>query len=481
MRAKHCSTARPDHVGVKRTFDTMPPSDSNCTYRWLNRYADLLPVHLSHPERYPFLLESVARGTDNARYDFLFAFPQGSLALWPEGGLRSDVFRTCGQDFLHNLDLWWNEHRNWQPLPSELPFCGGWFVYFGYELAAQIEPVLSLPCSEEGLPIAAAYRMPAAIIRDHQLRRTTVVAELKARELVPIMEEDLLQAPELERQRGDILQAAIREEPEQLFLSRLAEIQAYILEGDVFQVNLSRRWQGLLRPDLSHGVLYDRLRQFNPAPFAALANFGDAAILSSSPERLARVRGGVIETRPIAGTHPRSRNDRADRILSRALLANPKERSEHTMLIDLERNDLGRVCQVGSVTVPEFMILESYPHVHHIVSTVCGRLRREVTPGDVVRAIFPGGTITGCPKIRCMQIIAALEAAPRGPYTGAMGYLGWDGSMDFNILIRTLIRREEQIWLRTGAGIVADSVPELELRETRHKAEAALRALTKGM
>nr|MBS0020011.1 aminodeoxychorismate synthase component I [Gammaproteobacteria bacterium] len=459
----------------------MPPSGSNCSYRWLNHYSDLLPVHVSHPERYPFLLESVARGTDNARYDFLLAFPEGSLALWPEGGLRSDAFRTCGQDFLHNLDLWWSTHRTWQPLPGDLPFCGGWFVYFGYELAAQIEPVLSLPWPEEGLPIAAAYRMPAAIIRDHQLRRTMVAAEPEARELVPVMVEDLLQAPKLARQGGCILREVIREEPEHLFLSRLAEIQQYISEGDVFQVNLSRRWQGLLRPDLSHGVLYDRLRQFNPAPFAGLANFGDAAILSSSPERLASVRGAVIETRPIAGTHPRSQNHRADRILSRALLTSPKERSEHTMLIDLERNDLGRVCQVGSVTVPELMVLESYPHVHHIVSTVCGRLRREVTPGEVVRAIFPGGTITGCPKIRCMEIIASLEAAPRGPYTGTMGYLGRDGSMDLNILIRTLIRRGEQIWLQTGAGIVADSVPELELRETRHKAEAALRALTKSM
>lgn len=456
----------------------MPPSGLNCIYRWLNLYSDLLPVHLGHPERYPFLLESVARATDNARYDFLLAFPQGSLALWPEGGLRSDAFPTRGQDFLHNLDLWWSEHRCRQSLLGALPFCGGWFVYFGYELAAQIEPVLSLPFPKDGLPIAAAYRVPAVIIRDHQLRRTVIAAESGAPELLAMMEEDVLQAPRLESQGGSVLREGIVEEPEQLFLSRLAAIQHYILEGDVFQVNLSRRWQGLLRPALSHGALYHRLRQSNPAPFAGLASFGDAAILCSSPERLARVRGGVIETRPIAGTHPRSQDYSADRILSQALLRSPKERSEHLMLIDLERNDLGRICQAGSVNVPELMVLESYPHVHHIVSTVCGRLRQEVTPGDIVRAIFPGGTITGCPKVRCMEIIASLEAAPRGPYTGAMGYLGWDGSMDLNILIRTLIRCGEQVWLRTGAGIVADSVPELEIRETRHKAEAALRALT---
>lgn len=456
----------------------MPPSGSNYVHRWLNCYSDLLPVHLSHPERYPFLLESAARGADNARYDLLFAFPRGSLALWPESGLHSDAFQTDGQDFLHNLDRWWGEQRRRQGSPRELPFCGGWFVYLGYELAAQIEPVLRLATAEAGLPIAAAYRVPAAIIRDHQRRRIGIVAESGARELLPIMEEDLKQAPRLESDGDPVLREDIAEEPEQRFLAALATIQHYILEGDVFQVNLSRRWQGRLKSALPHGALYDRLRRFNPAPFAGLATFGDAAVLSSSPERLVRVRGEVIETRPIAGTHPRSRDDRADRVLSRALLESPKERSEHLMLIDLERNDLGRVCQIGSVHVPELMVLESYPHVHHIVSTVCGRLRREVTPGGVVRAIFPGGTITGCPKVRCMEIIASLEAAPRGAYTGAMGYLGRDGRMDLNILIRTLVRRADQVWLRTGAGIVADSVPELELRETRHKAEAALRALT---
>jgi anthranilate synthase component 1 len=462
----------------------MPPPSLNCSYRWLNLYSDLLPVHLSHPKRYPFLLESVVRATDNARYDFLLAFPQGSLALWPEGGLRSDAFPIRGQDFLHNLDSWWRARQAQQPLLDELPFCGGWFVYLGYELAAQIEPVLNLPFPKDGLkdglPIAAAYRVPAVIIRDHQLRRTVIATEPGAPDLLPMMEKDILQAPRLESLGGSVLREAIVEEPEYLFLSRMAAIQRYILEGDVFQVNLSRRWQGMLRPALSHGALYHRLRQFNPAPFSGLASFGDAAILCSSPERLAKVRRGVIETRPIAGTHPRSQDYRADCILSRALLKSPKECSEHLMLIDLERNDLGRICQVGSVNVPELMVVESYPHVHHIVSKVCGRLRQEVTPGDVVRAIFPGGTITGCPKVRCMEIIASLEAAPRGPYTGAMGYLGCDGSMDLNILIRTLIRCGEQVWLRTGAGIVADSVPELEIRETRHKAEAVLHALTEN-
>lgn len=458
----------------------MPPSRSNCIHRWVDSDSDLLRVHLSQPERYPFLLESVAHGTKDARYDLLFAFPQGSLVLWPNGKLGSDTFGICGGDFLRNLDLWWHAVRTQRTVDENLLFCGGWFVYLGYELAAQIEPVLNLPHSVDGIPIAAAYRIPAVVMRDHRRHRMLIAVEPETPELLPVIETDLQRAPPLEGWRGGVLRGAVAEEPEQLFLSRLAAIQHYIREGDVFQVNLSRRWEALLKPGLSHAALYDRLRRVNPAPFSGLADFGQAAILSSSPERLASVRSGLVQTRPIAGTYPRSQNRAADRSLSQALLRSPKERSEHIMLIDLERNDLGRVCQIGSVSVPVLMALESYPNVHHIVSTVCGTLRQGVTPGDVIRAVFPGGTITGCPKVRCMEIIASLEASPRGPYTGAMGYLGRDGAMDLNILIRTLVRNGDQVWLRTGAGIVADSVPERELKETRHKAQAALSALTEN-
>lgn len=201
-----------------------------------------------------------------------------------------------------------------------------------------------------------------------------------------------------------------------------------------------------------------------------------SAILSSSPERLVRVRDNVIETRPIAGTRPRGVGDE-DALLSQALLTHPKERAEHVMLIDLERNDLGRVCVPGTVQVDELMVLESYAHVHHIVSNVRGIKRPDVTPGQVIRAVFPGGTITGCPKVRCMEIIAELEQTARGPYTGAMGYLNLDGSMDLNILIRTLLVENGVAQFRVGAGIVADSVPDAELQETRAKARGLLRAL----
>jgi anthranilate synthase component 1 len=219
------------------------------------------------------------------------------------------------------------------------------------------------------------------------------------------------------------------------------------------------------------------LRAANPSPFAAFLRHGDFAILCSSPERLVQVHGDRVSTRPIAGTRPRGASAAEDEYLVRSLLENEKERAEHIMLIDLERNDLGRVCAPGSVEVDEYMSVESYAHVHHIVSNVGGRLRSGASPIDVIRALFPGGTITGCPKIRTMQVIAELEGCARGAYTGSIGYLNRDGSCDLNILIRTLTARGNALTFRAGAGIVADSIPEQELAETRAKAEGLLRAL----
>jgi anthranilate synthase component 1 len=219
------------------------------------------------------------------------------------------------------------------------------------------------------------------------------------------------------------------------------------------------------------------LRTANPAPFAGIAALPGFQLLSSSPERLLEIRDGFASTRPIAGTRPRGGTSAADDTLKRELVLNEKERAEHIMLVDLERNDLGRICRGGTVRVDEFMTVESYATVHHIVSNVRGELRDGVTPGQAIAAVFPGGTITGCPKVRCMQLLAGLEAAPRDAYTGSMGYLGVDGSLDLNILIRTLTVADRRIDFRTGAGIVADSDPAAELDETRAKAQGLLRAL----
>ncbi len=254
-------------------------------------------------------------------------------------------------------------------------------------------------------------------------------------------------------------------------------IRDYIAAGDVFQVNLSRAWQGELHAEHTAADLYRQLRTTNPAPFACLADFGDFAIISSSPERLVRVQDGKVDTRPIAGTRPRGDDPGRDQALLEELIAHPKERAEHIMLIDLERNDLGRICEYGTVKVDELMAVESYQHVHHIVSNIQGKLRAGITPGQVIRAVFPGGTITGCPKVRCMEIIAELEQTGRGIYTGSIGYLNHNGDMDLNILIRTMTLQGKHLQFRTGAGIVMDSVAPNELKETRHKARGLLRAI----
>lgn len=435
----------------------------------LSRYDDLLALHRAWPWRYPHLLESVAHGTLHSRYDILFAFPGETLSL------EAAALSGAG-DFCTALDNQWRAARLPPAGEGALPFRGGWFIYLGYELAAQIEPRLRLPATTGALPTAFFTRIPAAVIRDHTHREIYLVAETAEAELLERMAQDFAALQEDGKPAPPRL-LSLDEDPPQQFLDAVGRIKHYVLDGDVFQVNLSRAWRAQLAETARADQLYAALRRQNPAPFAGLATWGQSAIVSSSPERLVRVTGDVVETRPIAGTRPRSSEQARDLDYSRELLAHPKERAEHVMLIDLERNDLGRVCVPGSVRVDELMGLESYAHVHHIVSNVRGVKRPEVTPGEVIRAVFPGGTITGCPKVRCMEIIAELEGGPRGPYTGAMGYLNRDGSLDFNILIRTLVMEGSRVGFRAGAGIVADSEPEAELAETRAKARGLLLAL----
>ena len=290
--------------------------------------------------------------------------------------------------------------------------------------------------------------------------------------------EDVAASEALSESRSLDASPIIKEEDPSLFLEAVAIAKQYIARGDIYQANLSRGWSATMDQDVDANKIYKALRTANPGPFAGLIKWRGVSVVSSSPERLLQVKNGIASTRPIAGTRPRSTDKAEDRQLLEELLAHPKERAEHVMLIDLERNDLGRVCDPGTVEVNEKMVVESYAHVHHIVSNVRGQLRAEITPGEVIRAVFPGGTITGCPKVRCMEIISELETGPRGAYTGSFGYLNRDGSLDLNILIRTLVIRDNQVTLRAGSGIVADSEPEAELSETRAKAKGLIRALS---
>lgn len=266
------------------------------------------------------------------------------------------------------------------------------------------------------------------------------------------------------------------------FVRSVQKIQEQIRRGNVYQVNLSQ----LLEFEFSGDPyrIYLRQARMNPTAFSAYADLGERpgeyAIVSASPERLVRVEGGRVSTRPIAGTRPRSADSARDRALTSELLLSLKERAEHVMLVDLERNDLGRVCRPGSVKVDELMAVEAYSHVKHIVSNVVGELAPDKDVWDVIRAVFPGGTITGAPKIRAMEWIDRLERRVRGPYTGSLGYVGFDGNCDLNIVIRTLWTRRGRAYLQAGAGIVADSDPQKEYEETLHKAGAFLDVLGLG-
>lgn len=454
---------------------------------------DLLALHEQFPARFPVLLETAALAMGEApQYDWLLFTADASAAA---GSVTLRVSpadaasgRLTGERFLAKLDEACAEaHALHGDIDKgSLPFVGGFFLYAAYELAAEVEPVLRLPLREGDL-VAALLPIAGAVVRHHGTGRVQVVALPRfaalAIEVRALVEAGTASAAAANRVplagASRATPRSLVEDPPEDFLAAVRSGLEAIAAGDVYQTNLSRAWRTELQVGETPAALYRRLRTANPGPFAGLAALPGLSVLSTSPERLVRVQGLKIDTRPIAGTRPRTPGDAAnDAALAAELRAHPKEQAEHVMLVDLERNDLGRLCQAGTVEVDEFMVLERYAHVHHIVSNVRGIRRADTTPGQTLRALFPGGTITGCPKVGCMQLIGDLEQVPRGAYTGTMGWIATDGDMDLNILIRTAqVTPDGGITVRAGAGIVADSVPELELAETRAKARGLLRGL----
>jgi anthranilate synthase component 1 len=421
---------------------------------------DLLAVHALKPDSYPYLLASNSSGGENARYSILLSHPQSIVSQWIGD---EDCLSLISVDIANP-----KQH-------SDLPFCGGWFVFLSYEYAQSIEPGVQFFPEKSSLPIAFKARIPAAIIVDHVQVKAYIVVEDGSENLVSTMLADIAEAGVYSP--NDLAIGKITEGDPAHYIDFIVKAKQYIRDGDIFQANLSRKWNVEFDQLCDPIALYHSLSHSNPAQFSALVKYNDQYIISSSPERLVSVKNGVAQSRPIAGTHPRGKTEHEDRELSNHLLAHPKEKAEHVMLIDLVRNDLGRFCQAGSIQVTEKMVLESYEHVHHIVSNIEGTIRSDQTVSDVVHAVFPGGTITGCPKVRCMEIISEFEQEPREAYTGSLGYIGLDGQMDLNILIRTLLYNKNQVSFRAGGGIVYDSVPEKELMETRHKARGMLNAI----
>lgn len=367
------------------------------------------------------------------------------------------------------------------------PFLAGGVGYLSYDLCHFWESLPGKAKEELCLPELYICFYDRVLIIDHLEKRSLIsaVPSLPHGDN-PTIKERIEEVKRL-RQKNNVVKKdkGRTVEPEELFLQSnftkqkylqaVGKAKNYIRKGDIFQVNLSQKFHTKLV--LSPHRLYQSLREINPAPFAAYLSFSDIKILSSSPERFLRVKGREIQTRPIKGTRPRGRNKQEDEKLGKELLASEKDRAELVMIIDLERNDLGRVCQYGSVKVEELVKLEVYPTVFHTASTIRGTLAPGKDRIDLLRATFPGGSITGAPKIRAMEIIDELEPSKRNVYTGSLGYFGFNETMDLNIVIRTFLAKNDDLYFQVGGGIVADSDPEEEFQETLDKAKALVSSL----
>ncbi|OIP72523.1 MAG: anthranilate synthase component I [Oscillatoriales cyanobacterium CG2_30_44_21] len=360
-------------------------------------------------------------------------------------------------------------------LPDHLPFTGGYLGWLGYDLAWEIERLPYTKPDNLPFPVAFWYKPSSFAVIDHQTQ-TVWLAASDRHELTELGD----RLNNLENKGLQPLVYNSEDNPtyspsQQGYEAMVNCAKQHIYDGDIFQANLSLRYGYPWKSD--SWQLYRHLQNINPSPFASYWRTTWGEVISVSPERLVSLRDRHAETRPIAGTRPRGKTVQEDQAFEQELLACTKEQAEHIMLVDLERNDLGRVCEWGSVKVDELLTIERYSHVMHLVSNVVGTLRRDRTLVDLIRATFPGGTITGCPKVRCMEIVEGLEPQRRSLFYGSCGYIDQRGNMDLNILIRTLLKTNDHIWGQVGAGIVADSVSDREWRESLQKAQAQLAAL----
>jgi para-aminobenzoate synthetase component 1 len=441
----------------------------------------------------PALLESGPGFGDAGRWSILTAHPR---LIWQATGQRwslradngltengqGDVLPALG-DLLRRFGLAEPPDRPDSTFP---PFQGGMIGFLGYDLAPRIERLPRRVTSDSRMPDIRLALYDTAVIVDMRNGEVGLWAwdltgeghtatERRCRVWREALNRGLRSPPAI---RSSSLGSSTSQFDRATYLATVGRVLDYIAAGDVFQVNLSQRFTAWGRPEPLD--LYLRLRAESPAPFAAFLQWDDLAVVSASPEWFYQTRGDMIVTRPIKGTRPRGRDLVGDARLAAELSASPKDRAELIMIVDLERNDLGRVCQYGSIRVSDPLKVESFAQVHHLVATIEGRLRPEIGPIDVIRAVFPGGSITGAPKIRAMEIIDELEPNRRSVYTGAIGYLSQGGSSAFNIAIRTILIEGNRASFQVGGGIVADSVPEAEYEETLAKGRGLLAVLNGG-
>jgi len=473
----------------------------------------LAALHALRPLGHAVLLESARVSERTGRYSFVTADPYLILrsrddvvdlnwTVAPEGkyGKRAALKRKPLAKLRELMANYRTERVAGLP-----PFTGGAVGYFSYDFVHQFEKLPRTALDDLTMPEACFLFMDLVVAFDHIAGKAWVIVNPGARE-----QEMGFRKPEpgqggrlydeaaqriktavgmlsvaigedAGRLRSGTGSSGIRLEPSltrRRFEAMVRQCKEYIAAGDIYQANLSQRFSAEVG-DRDPLRLYQLLRGINPSPFAAYAEFDDLTVVSSSPERLVRLSGCVADTRPIAGTRRRGKDVDETRQLTAELMTNEKERAEHIMLLDLERNDLGKVCTYGTVAVDELMVVEDYSHVIHIVSNVRGELAPGRDGFDLIRAAFPGGTITGVPKVRCMEIIDELEPVARGLYTGSLGYIANTGDLDLNIIIRTFVIKDGVAYAQTGAGIVADSDPAREYAETFEKAEALAKALEK--
>jgi len=430
---------------------------------------------------YPFFLDSSFDLKGLGRYSFLGASPYKIIrskgntveveSFYGNYRYQGNAFDFIGEE-LKRFSIA-TEHY--------IPFLLGGVGYFSYDLLHLLEEIPSKTIDDIGFPECHIAFYDTSIAFDHHEGKGYVVSvtENKADEVMALLrnaECGMRNLTPNSKLRTTNFTSNFSKED---YIKAVQKAKEYIAAGDIYQVNLSQRFSTKI--DMSPYDLYLRLRETSPAPFSAYLDFGKAAVLSSSPERFLKIDGKEVETRPIKGTRPRGRTPEEDERLKKELEQSDKDRAEHIMIVDLERNDLGRVSRYGSVKVKEGMSVETFAQVHHLVSTVSGELKDGMEPVEVIKATFPGGSITGAPKVRAMEIIEELEPVKRGVYTGSIGYIGFNGKMDMNIAIRTMSVKDGMAYFSVGGGIVADSDPEAEYQETLDKARGIMEALKAGM
>ena len=424
-----------------------------------------------------FLDSSGGPDRGGGRYDILSADPYLTLTtrgMQSEIRSRDRVERSTRDPLRIIKDLLGERVA----APRGLPFAGGAIGYFAYDLGRRFEQLPALAIADVGTPDLAIGIYDWAVVVDHLERRSFLVGQGRDGRTFSEWERLLVLVeprPQLAAQRFKVLSPVCSSWDRRDYERAFERIKTHIRAGDCYQVNLTQRFEA--RVDGDAWAAYLRLREINPAPFSAFLRTADADVLSSSPESFLRVRDGHVQTKPIKGTRPRSSDPARDRALIAELEASGKDRAENVMIVDLLRNDLGKLCQPGSVRVTKLFDIESFASVHHLVSTIEGRLPRDKHALDLLAACFPGGSITGAPKVRAMQIIEALEPYRRGVYCGAIGYVGFNGNLDLNIAIRTLVHSAGRIFAWAGGGVVADSAVDAEYQESLDKAAALLAVL----